>query len=318
MSDHKPISFHFHPYKQSEGQFAVEKSLNNKKRRYLCGVSSGIKVDGHGERMTDTCIKSFIDQANTGDILLYPDVHGIKASEDIGRLVHGEIRPGGDWYTEYILHDESDGIGPVKAEKINDIWKQINGLPPYRAPKQRGFSIEGYIPDRGIVAMSHDGKRVINEVSLDGVILVPRPAYQDSIANAIYKALNECSPWEHDKIRVSLDSKLSDIVGQKEGEKNYYQKKYAIEDAFNEVIEEIMTDKKSSKDARLNALFDDYKRLMVDLITRSAGVFLTDETADAEGAQGVALSTSKIKILKSIESNFQKLIPIMRRSKKNG
>ena len=42
-----------------------------KKRRYLKGCSSGMKVDGHGERMTKNCIKNMQEQAKSGNILLY-------------------------------------------------------------------------------------------------------------------------------------------------------------------------------------------------------------------------------------------------------
>ena len=81
----KAIQFHFLPYKLDEKKFAIEKADDDgKKRRYLCGIASGLKIDEHGERMTKKCIDSFMKQANSGEILLYPDAHGIKATEDVG------------------------------------------------------------------------------------------------------------------------------------------------------------------------------------------------------------------------------------------
>ena len=98
------ITFHFHPYEVKKGDFskyAVEKQDDEgRKRRYVCGIASGTQVDGHGERMTEKCIKSFMEQANSGDILLYPDPHGIKSTDDIGILKKANILGDGDWYTE--------------------------------------------------------------------------------------------------------------------------------------------------------------------------------------------------------------------------
>ena len=53
------IPFHIHPYKFEQGLHAVEKadtSNGGVKRRYLVGITSGMKIDGHGERMTKACI----------------------------------------------------------------------------------------------------------------------------------------------------------------------------------------------------------------------------------------------------------------------
>lgn len=310
----KRISFHFHPLIHNN-TFAVEKSLNNKKKRYLRGISSGIKTDLHGERMTEKCIKSFMDQANSGEILLYPDIHGIKQSEDIGRLSEARVLPNFDWETEYELYDESDGIGAHKAEKIDTIWKQVNGLPPYRKPIQKGFSVEGYIPDQGgIIRMSESGQRVIDSVLLDGTILVPRPAYKDSIANAVYKALEELPPWEVDIIKKSIDNKLGTILKDKESENTYYSKKYEIEDSFQDLIENIMKDPKQNKKERLDSLFNEYKNLMIDLIISSSDIFARDN--DIEENQQIGLSRVSAKTLKSLQSNLQKLLIVKQRSKK--
>ena len=205
--DSNKIAFHFHPFEYDSKSHVIEKSIDGVKKRYLKGVSSGIKIDGHGERMTEKCIKSFMDQANSGDVLLYPDIHGIKQSEDIGILTKASVSPIGDWETEYKLYDESDGVGQNKLEVIDTIWKQLNGIAPYSKPLQKGFSIEGFIPDAG-VQMSQTGKRVIDNVELDGVVLVPRPAYQDSVANAVYKALGELPPWQVNKVQKNLNNKL--------------------------------------------------------------------------------------------------------------
>jgi len=63
------ISFHFSP---CDTDFTVEKSLNGskQKKRFLRGISSGIKLDGHGERMTQKAIDGFMEQAKKNEILL--------------------------------------------------------------------------------------------------------------------------------------------------------------------------------------------------------------------------------------------------------
>lgn len=317
-TNQKKISFHFHPYKQSEGLFAIEKSLENgKKNRFLQGIASGPKKDLHGERITEKCIKSFINQANSGELLLFPDIHNIRQSEDIGRLIEASITEDGDWFTKWRLYDEDDDIGQYKLEKINTIWKQVNGLPPYEKKIQKGFSIEGYIPEStGIISMSSTGQRVIDEILLDGAILVPRPAYQTSIANAVFKALGELPPWEKDKIKKSIDSKLSTILQNNQMQDQYYSKKYEIDDAFQDLIEEIMNDPKPNKKERLESLFDEYKLMMINLIMTSSGLFSKGEEMfetlqKASGGIG-------IKILKDLESNLQKLAAIRQRRIKNG
>ena len=50
------------------------------------GISSGIQQDLHGEKMTEKCIKSFHDQASSGDILLYKGKHGVDFTEDIRNI----------------------------------------------------------------------------------------------------------------------------------------------------------------------------------------------------------------------------------------
>lgn len=273
----KPIKFNFHPKEFNEGNHTIEKAdENGKKRRYLCGISSGIKMDAHGERMTEKCIKSFMDQANSGDILLFPDIHGIKESEDIGILVKAEILPEtNDWYTEYALYDEQDGIGPVKAEKINTLWKQINGLPPYRKARQKGFSIEGIIPEEAVIMDSWGGidRSVIDDISLDGSVLVPRPAYKDSIATAIYKALGETTPYRVKSIVESLRSKVVD----QEVKDNYYKLKWDYQDALEELLDKIMKKSNNNKAEELGILFDEYKDLMINLVLGSEKMFVEEQ-----------------------------------------
>jgi hypothetical protein len=277
------ISFHFHPYQFDQKNHTVEKAdSSGKQRRYVTGISSGLKLDQHQERMTDKCIKSFMEQANSGDVLLYPDLHGIKPSEDIGILEKAELTPTHDWFTEYRLYDESDGIGTNKAETINTLWKQINGLPPYQKPRQKGFSIEGYIPDDELLSFEADaagniGKRVINDVQLDGVLLVNRPAYADSIATAVYKALGELMPERVDNIRKSMQTALRDRVRQDEIRDSYYRKKWDIQDAMESEVERLMKNTDPNKREKLEILFSEHGSLMIELIMNSESLFLPEE-----------------------------------------
>jgi len=300
------IKFSFHPYKFDEGMHAVEKAESGIKRKYLQGISSGVKLDGHDERMTENCIKSFASQAGQGDILLYPDVHGIKASNDIGILTKCEILKSGDWFTEYRLYDELDGIGAHKAEMIDTIWKQAKGLPPYRKPRQRGFSIEGYIPDGAILQAQKDehgnlSRRIINDVLLDGVILCPRPAYNDSIANACYKALGEMHPTAKQLLKKDVKSKLREIVDDKELQGKYHQRKWETQDALDTVVEDIMKKNAPEKQDQLILAFDEYRDIMVELLMESSDIFTSEDTEEEPMNPAVITAkSSKLDVYKAL------------------
>jgi len=321
-----PISFPFHPLERSS--YAVEKSdSGGHKRRYLTGISSGVRLDLQGERMTEKCIKSFMSQANSGDILLYPDSHGIKASEDIGILEKGAVKDG-DWYTEFRLYDESDGIGANKAEQINTIWKQINGVKPYKKSRPRGFSIEGFIPDGSILSAEPDNygnlkKRVIDDVKLDGVLLVPRQAYPEGRANpvyktmtiehAVYKALGEITPQFADKIKKDFQVSINGILTAEKQENEYFRSRWDIGEAVDKAIERIMKSPKYDKRNQLNVVFDEYKTIMTDLILKSESLFQSEggPVIDNINPYGKAVDMSKTDIFKCLLSEMEKLSKIM-------
>ena len=318
----KNIAFGFHPYNFDKRGHCVEKAEGTKKRRYLVGISSGSKFDQQDERMTDKCIKSMLSQGNSGDILLYPDVHGIKASEDIGKLILTKVLKDGDWYTEYKLYDEEDGIGPVKAEKIDTIWKQMNGLPPYKQPIQKGFSIEGYIPPEGIISAERDGngnisKRVIDDVRLDGVCLVPRQAYKPAVAMAVYKALGELNPYRESAIRKGIKDELTRSISDNEIKDEYYKKRWDIQDVMDRSIERVMSGSGPDKKRQLEVLFEEYQELMVDVILKSESIFLNKEDDDNENiitepfAGEVSKAMSKIDLFRGLELQLDAALKIL-------
>ena len=314
MDNQNRISFHFHPYNfENKGHVVEKANPDGVKKRHIEGISSGIKQDEHGERMTQNCINGFMEQANSGDVLLYPDIHGIKASEDIGKLSEAKILPTGDWWTDYVLYDIDDGIGERKAEMIDTIWKQLCGLPPYSKAKQKGFSIEGYIPPDGILSGEMDAqgnvkKRIINSVLLDGVILVPRPAYADSIATAVYKALGELPPEFASNLKKSIQGELQSRIKKEELNNGYYRNKWDIQDALDSQVEKIMQRANDPRKAeQLDILFQEYKSLMINLIMGSEALFIKDELSDVVEPMpyGTAVATEerinpKIELFKSI------------------
>jgi hypothetical protein len=274
-SEAKRINFLFHPKDYESKGHAIEKADDSGvKRKYLCGISSGLNTDKHGERMSEKCIKSFMQQASTGDVLLYTDVHGIRASEDIGILTKAEILPNGDWYTEYRLYDELDNIGPQKSETIDYVWRQMLGLPPYKKPKQKGFSIEGIIPENAVSIKNGEIDRsVIEDILLDGVVLVPRPAYGTSIAIAICKAFGETSPER----KTTIINYLRENIEQNEISNKFHQLKWDYQNALEEVIEKIMRRGQNNKQEELDLVFNEYKDLMISLILQSEKLFLDEE-----------------------------------------
>lgn len=280
----KRVSFIFHPLGYENNQHIVEKSVDGKKRRYLKGITSGTAVDGHGEKITQKAIQSFQEQANAGDVLLYSGKHGVDYTDDIGILAHSEILPNLDWMTEYRLYDAMDGVGQNTLERADKAWKQSAGLPPYKVAKQFGFSIEGFIPDDGILSMDSEGRRVIDKITLDGVVMVPRPAYQTSIAQSIYKALDERSPWNVEK-EMSRDFKNK--IQADELENSYFRRRFQFQDLLENEIDKIMCNPHiGDKEATLKRLFDEYRDSMLELIANSVSLFEENGSVEIDSEQG--------------------------------
>lgn len=307
----KRISIQYLPYHYDQKGHAVEKSVSGKKNKYLIGVTSGPQWDKQGERITPDCVKSLHDQANSGDILLYADRHGVKYTEDIGILTKSEILEGGDWYCENRLYDQSDYSGTEfrnTQETIAKLWKQILGLPPYKYPRQKGFSIEGFIPDDGILSYKQDPhgtvtNRVINKILLDGVIVCPRPAYA-SVSQAVYKSLEENPPWVNEKIYNNFMASIQ----TDEIQNSYYRFHNQYSDKLEEIIEKIMTNPgvRDKKDA-LSGVFDQYKEAMINLVLQSSAMFEKDKSGLASHAEDIRYlygtpKNEKIEVLKSMLS----------------
>ena len=310
--DKTQIKFYFQPLGVEDKAHAVEKDEGGKKRKYLYGISSGVSVDVHGERMTPECIKSLLDQSNSGDILLYPDLHGVRGTDDIGILTKAHIDEKGDWVTEYRLYDEDDGMGAQTLEKSDKMWRQVNGLPPYTKARQKGFSIEGHIPEQGIVQMSEGGKRVINKVELDGVVIVPKPAYKTSVAHAVYKALGESAPWQ---VQKSISNRLRAQVEAEELNDAYYRKRHSVESALNDEIESVMKNPNNSNKAEdLEIVFDEYKTFMIELILQSQSLFKCDQEQPSPEVV-LTKNMSRLDLYKALYENMSALAEI-KKSKK--
>ena len=244
------------------------------KHRYLYGVSSGLKTDGAGERMTSKAIENFHRQAKTGEILLFAGKHGVEFTDDIGKLVDSRINDEGDWETGYRLYDESDVRKDTDhkvnwantLEKADKLWCQIKGIHPYKRARQKGFSIEGIIPDNGIVTMDSTGKRVMDNIELDGVVVVSRPAYTDSMAKAVYKALGLPMPLDQRNV-------LAAALKRAAAQDDYFASRYALDETLEQEIRSIVTKDLPERGEALRTLFSGYTDLMVDLIMRSDTVF---------------------------------------------
>ena len=253
----------------NEPNNVVTKSdLGGKGRRHLYGISSGLKVDGAGGRMTAKAIENFHKQAKAGEILLYAGKHGVEFTDDIGKLVDSRINDDGDWETGYRLYDESDGFKPEShtLEKASKLWCQIKGIPPYSKPRKKGFSIEGIIPDKGIVTMDSTGRRVMDDIELDGVVVVSRPAYQDSMAKAVYKALGLPLPTDQ-------KNALAVALRKSQDSDDYFSSRYAIDEALEEEIRSVVTKDLPERGEALRTLFAGYSDLMAELVMRFDTVF---------------------------------------------
>lgn len=271
------IAFQFLPFQHETRAHAVEKDENGKKKRYLIGVSSGLAVDGHGERMTENAIKSFMEQAESGEILLYPDVHGVRATDDVGKLVKAEILPNGDWKTHYQLYDGSEGAQDFQVQRATALWNQTLGLAPYTKARQKGFSVEGNIPPDGVQFDQH-GKRTIDKVLLDGVVVVPKPAYTTSVAMAVYKALGEKTPAA---LKASLVGKFGKKISEREVRDHYHSISWELRSILDECISDIMKNESldlNEKRTYLDEVCNEYKSRLMDLVLESEAVFREEAT----------------------------------------
>jgi len=277
MAERKRIKIHMSPFKPEDGRFAVEKDVGGRRRRYLCGVASGPKEDSHGERVTPNCIQSLARQAEAGDVLLFPDVHGISESQDIGILTHFEVTDSGEWYVEFRIYDQDDPVDSAAKERADKLWRQVNGLPPYRKPRKKGFSIEGYIPDDRVLMDAKERLGRIDDMVLEGVVIVPQPAYQDSVIHAVYKALGETPPWQ---VRKGIRSRLESAMVRKDRRGAFDRERWQVEAARDDMVAEAV--RSGADEERLRAIFDEYRDLMVELIRNNESSLLEEGVPESE------------------------------------
>jgi hypothetical protein len=235
--------------------------------------------------------------------LLYPDVHGIKSSEDIGILSGFKVLDNGDWYVEFRLYDESDGVDQASIDKGKKLWSQINGIEPYTTPKKMGFSIEGYIPgNQGLLIREQQG--VIDDVVIEGVVLVPRPAYKDSVVHAVYKALGEVPPWEY---RNRFRSGLREALKDKEAKDEYYARRYEIDATKDGLIDDLMAEGFPDIEDKLKMIFQEYSDLMIELILNSSSVFTAVEKDMASPYENTP-GAQEVEILQKLQGQLEELV----------
>jgi hypothetical protein len=267
------LRINYHPYEFKSGKHAIEKSdETGEKRRYLLAIASGPKWDAHEERMSESCIKSFHEQATTGQVLVYSDVHGIKFSEPIGPIVKSWIDKSDNWMVEVRLWDQidlQDGIAKNLVEKANMVWMMSKGIKPFK-PKQLGFSIEGIIPEDGVLKDETLDRRILNKIDLDGVVLVPRPAYYDSVAHAVSKALGEPTFYQSQK---SIRKTLQDAMDEGEKKKSYWDERWALDRAFDDEIDRIMETPNIDKRQQLEILTNEHTTALINILIKHKDVW---------------------------------------------
>lgn len=285
----RPIHIRFHPFRFDQNEHVVEKAdSTGVKRRYVRGVSSGIMKDGVGERMTLNCIKSMMEQGNSGDVLLYSGLHGVNFIDDLGMLTESEIVDQTNWLTTYRLYDQHDSMPQATVERGDVLFKQLRGLSPYKRPIQKGFSVEGKVLESDILekTIEQDGSwtnRVIDNMTLDGVVVVTRPAYTDSCVTAVHKCLNELTPIAEQILHTNIKNQLVQKIQDNNNTQNFYQKYFELNSVFEEKIFDIMKVKDKRSEARLNILLEEYTDVMKNLILQNAETFRPVSKSDIKG-----------------------------------
>lgn len=281
----KKISIHT---RQSDASL-VEKSVDGVKHRYVCGIASGTRIDQHGERLTQHCIDSIVKQCNEGDILLYADVHGVKASEDIGILTDFHLDEKGDWIVEFRLYDESDNVDTKSLETADKLWKQLNGFPPYRKPRRKGFSIEGYVPDENGMVEKKENFGIIDDIVLEGVVVVPEPAYQDSVIHAVYKALGETPEWTK---RKTIREQLCD--GDDPCDINPDTLQAVLIPTLQETVAGLQNADPQDLEVEIRSVLGEYSDLMVEYIKNNQALFVQGSSTDVASPYSASRGTDKI------------------------
>lgn len=310
----KSIKFNFQMFSPEKKEHIIEKAdSSGQKRRYIRGISSGILKDGDGERMTMSCINGMENQAQKGDILFFSGKHGVNFVDDIGILTDSSIINGQDWFTEYRLYDEADGMGEMTRERADKVFRQVSGLPPYTKPKEYGFSIEGIIPEGSILSQKtmDDGtvkERVINHVELQGVVLVSKPSYAN-VSSAVYKALGELHPTAEMRLHKDFQTSFKTQLLNEEMRDSFYRQQYSMNDALMDSIEKIMLINDGRASERLQILFEEYSPAMIELILQHEGAFQRDGETNLEletqkGIENLASKLGKLStmILKRLEA----------------
>lgn len=278
-------------YKTEDNLFKAEEFFtpNGVKNKYLSGIVTGTKVDGDGERITDEGIFNFLKQFDEKDILLY-NTHEFLPSDDIGIAVEKQLIENFDKskeiFVKFRLYNRDDltydGVcDERKLAVINNIWKQAKGIFPYTKPAIRGFSIDAGLRREDIVHKDMYGRKTIKGGIIDGFALVPRQAYPGALAGALEKKLMNTTLKEKLK-KQSLSEKMQTKMRTREMKRRYHDMKWEIENALDDVIEEILTNiiiDDNQKMIALNSAFDEYKQLMISHIMQNEEV-IEEESID--------------------------------------
>lgn len=298
-----PIKLNF-----NQGIKVLEKELENSnanKKRYLVGISSGLSIDAHNDRMSKECIDDFLEQTQKKDITLYIN-HGKDFTSDVGILENSKLLENGDWYTEYRLYDESDNVPQSDKDLAEKIWRQANGLPPYKSKRQFGFSIEGFIPDDKVI---NDGTgKIIQKVDLDpGVSLVSKPAYTESVVSAIQKALYGKSNIE----KSNEINELEKVINKRLEKDDFYDSIEELYDSLESAENAILTgtDEPEIKEVKLRDIYSKFIDMRIDIFRQVGfGMEVFPEQPEQEGFTENKITTDGEK---NMEGNFQSIIANM-------
>jgi hypothetical protein len=306
-----PIWFNLYDF-ENKGHVVEKADEQGRVRRYLKGIASGIKYDATNERMTQACIDDMLAQSRSGEVLMYEGQHGVNYTEDLGRLVEAELTSTGEWIITCRLYDVYDGFDPKSytLERADKLWRQVNGLAPYENPMKKGFSIEGRIPEGGILSMDNlGGSRIIDKVLLRGVLVTPDPCYEDSNIIAIYKALDidEIPAQSRDRLAGKMRNNFQAKLEKEESQSSFYMKKCKADEVLDESIEYILKMGTQIAD-RLNILFDEYKQTMVGLILSHQSAFEREEA----GQNPDVLKAKRLQVFKDIEDRLNGLMLVIK------
>ncbi|TGK36227.1 hypothetical protein [Leptospira andrefontaineae] len=274
----------------------VKKDASGRERKYVVGTSSGsLKRDAHTERMTDKCVKGFEQQSKEKSILLvHPHTDNLLENQ-IGILddTQSFIDEQGEWKTVFRLFDDFDvednpNFDIAYVKKAKQFWAMTRGEEPYKRPTRIcQFSIQGLLDEKDVIKTESGND--LDWIEIDAVAAVTRGAYPQEDFSTIEKVFKQFHSAKEGKPKPVSKGELSEEIQARDRVRNFYDETWETESALSKKEQEVLEseDTPENKQARLTALYDEYRDLRLGMFAKYNFNFPDNENeSTADSATG--------------------------------